>query len=156
MAGVKITDLTPLATASSDDLLYIVDVSDTTQSPQGTSKSIEVANIARPYKVYSALLTQSGVGAPISIELENSIEGVISFEYLSTGIYKIVNSLSWDIDKTWYSIAGQGDIGSMSAANPTNIKIGFEGDLLIYAFNSADTSIDDALLKTPIEIRVYN
>ena len=45
MAGVKITDLTPLATAASDDLLYIVDVSDTTESPEGTSKSIEVGNI---------------------------------------------------------------------------------------------------------------
>ena len=45
MAGVKITDLTPLATAASDDLLYIVDISDTSQSPQGTSKQIEVGNM---------------------------------------------------------------------------------------------------------------
>jgi len=45
MAGVKITDLTPLATAASDVLLYIVDVSDTSESPQGTSKQIELGNI---------------------------------------------------------------------------------------------------------------
>lgn len=45
MAGVKITDLSPLATAASDDLLYIVDVSDTSQSPQGTSKQIEVGKM---------------------------------------------------------------------------------------------------------------
>lgn len=45
MAGIKITDLTPLATAASDDLFYIVDVSDTTESPQGTSKQIAVGNL---------------------------------------------------------------------------------------------------------------
>jgi hypothetical protein len=45
MAGVKITDLGTLTTAVDADLLYIVDVSDTSQSPQGTSKQIEVGNI---------------------------------------------------------------------------------------------------------------
>ena len=45
MAGVKITDLTTLGTAASDDLLYIVDVSDTTESAQGTSKQIELGNM---------------------------------------------------------------------------------------------------------------
>jgi hypothetical protein len=45
MAGVKITDLTTITSAASDDLLYIVDVSNTTQSPQGTSSQIELGNI---------------------------------------------------------------------------------------------------------------
>ena len=45
MAGVKITDLGTLTTAVDADLLYIVDVNDTTQSPQGTSKQIEVGNM---------------------------------------------------------------------------------------------------------------
>jgi hypothetical protein len=45
MAGVKITDLGPLSTAASDDLLYIVDVNDFSESPNGTSKKIEVGNM---------------------------------------------------------------------------------------------------------------
>ena len=45
MAGVKITDLTTITSAASDDLLYIVDVSNTTQSPEGTSSQIELGNI---------------------------------------------------------------------------------------------------------------
>jgi len=39
MAGVKVTDLTPLATAANDDIMYIVDTS------SNTSKQIEVQNI---------------------------------------------------------------------------------------------------------------
>jgi hypothetical protein len=45
MAGVKITDLATITEAASNDLLYIVDVSNTTQSPQGTSSQIEVGNM---------------------------------------------------------------------------------------------------------------
>ena len=45
MAGVKITDLGTLTTAVDADLLYIVDISDTSQSPEGTSKQIEVGNM---------------------------------------------------------------------------------------------------------------
>jgi hypothetical protein len=40
MAGVKITDLTSLGEASIDDLLYIVDVSDTTDDAGGSSRKI--------------------------------------------------------------------------------------------------------------------
>jgi hypothetical protein len=46
MAGIKITDLTALTTAEATDYLCIVDVSDTSQSPAGTTKKIELGNVA--------------------------------------------------------------------------------------------------------------
>jgi hypothetical protein len=57
MAGVKITDLGALGSAASDDLLYIVDVSDFSESPQGTSKKIEVQNIASAFGLESGSYT---------------------------------------------------------------------------------------------------
>lgn len=45
MANKKLTDLTELLTPADGDFLYIVDVSDTTQSAQGTSKKIKKQNI---------------------------------------------------------------------------------------------------------------
>jgi hypothetical protein len=57
MAGVKITDLTSLGEATSDDLLYIVDVNDNTESPQGTSKQIQVQNIASAFGLESGTFT---------------------------------------------------------------------------------------------------
>lgn len=49
MAIKKVTDLTAATTVASDDLLMVVDVSDTTDSPEGTSKKVEVSNVVSPY-----------------------------------------------------------------------------------------------------------
>lgn len=46
MAGIKISDLPALSAAEAADYLCIVDVSDTSQSPEGTTKKIEVENFA--------------------------------------------------------------------------------------------------------------
>ncbi len=45
MANRKLTDLPELLTPANGDFIYIVDVSDTTESPQGTSKKIKKENV---------------------------------------------------------------------------------------------------------------
>lgn len=47
MANKKLTDLTELITPAGGDFLYIVDVSDTTESAQGTSKKIKQSNFVQ-------------------------------------------------------------------------------------------------------------
>jgi len=75
MAGVKITDLGTLTTAVDADLLYIVDVSDLSQSPQGTSKQIEVGN-----------MFSSGAYTPtISAEVNGIVVSVNSASYIKVG-----------------------------------------------------------------------
>ncbi len=45
MANKKLTDLTELTSIVNNDLVYVVDVSDTTESAEGTSKKIKAINL---------------------------------------------------------------------------------------------------------------
>jgi len=56
MAVKKVTDLDALTTVATDDLVMIVDVSDTTDSPEGTSKKIEVTNLVPTPDPYLCVL----------------------------------------------------------------------------------------------------
>lgn len=73
MAGIKITDLTPLGEAAINDLLYIVDVSDTTQSPQGTSKQIEVGKMFSS-GTYSPTISDGTNGIDANVNLATYIQ----------------------------------------------------------------------------------
>ena len=44
MANTKVTDLTEVTTVASGDFLYVVDVSDTTDSSAGSSRKITQTN----------------------------------------------------------------------------------------------------------------
>jgi hypothetical protein len=153
MAGVKITELDALATAASDDLLYIVDVSDTSESPQGTSKSIEVGNIGRTYKVYTALLTQNGETAPTAIELENTL-GEIQFAYVNEGRYFVQSTNLFTFEKTVIFISPLNN-ASGEGISVINEDSTSQFNLDTY-FLSTNTPSNQLLFNTAIEIRVYN
>jgi hypothetical protein len=119
MAGVRITDLGALSVPDGADKLYIVDVSDTSESPEGTSKQTTVADVLalvpsggvqsvtgdwvdnadpinpvinRPYRNnWVGKISQSGTGDPtITYEFENTLGTFnIYFARQSTGYYKI-------------------------------------------------------------------
>jgi hypothetical protein len=111
MAGVKITDLTPLTTAASDDLLYIVDVNDTSQSPQGTSKQIEVGN-----------MFSSGTYSPtISGETNGILVQVNAASYIKVGGIATV-SVQLDIVLDVAQDTGSFEISLPVASDFTSIK----------------------------------
>lgn len=121
MAGVKITDLGTLTTAVDADLLYIVDISDTSQSPQGTSKQIEVGN-----------MFSSGSYSPtISAETNNIIVTPNSATFIKVGtIVTCLAQLSIQLDAT--EIDGTFEISLPVASNFTNQKQLF--GLMQYSF----------------------
>jgi hypothetical protein len=108
-------------------------------------------NNIRPYKVYSALLSQAGTNPPTAIVLLNEL-GFIGFSYGGPGIYNIISNSEFTINKT--SIDGN----NVNSAN---------GESIAYSLNSINNcrvvsrdvngvSSDDILDDNFVEIRLYN
>lgn len=114
---------------------------------------IELQNI-KPYKVYTALLTQSGTNAPTAVVLHNELNDV-SFIYVGIGSYRIV-STSFVQHKTYIAIQqGSGNQGRV-AIDLNLLELGGINDIYINTINTTFSSVDEILSSTPIEIRVYN
>lgn len=102
------------------------------------------------YKVYTALLTQTGINAPVATVLENTI-GNIVWARNNTGIYQAVLLGAFTSDKT-HLLCG-------------TLQISNNSELIFYQLDQDEvilqTSIngfisDDLLSNFSIEIRVYN
>lgn len=97
------------------------------------------------YKVYTALLSQSGTDAPVAIVLENTL-GDIIFNSLD-GINNTIQSNNLFTENKTYVYIG-------NANDPTfNPQKTIDNSSTI-SFTVSTSG--DAMLNTPIEIRVYN
>jgi len=113
------------------------------------------------YKVYTAIISQTGTNAPVvETLLENTLGGTVTFSYSGVGEYYVNSSNLF---------TGAGSIG---AANKTAIIIspgrrtgnlcvygttlGGPSVLVIYTYNNSGTSTNGIMTSTLLEIRVYN
>lgn len=127
MAGVKITDLGTLSVAANNDLLYIVDVSDTSQSPQGTSKQIEVGS-----------MFSSGSYSPtISGEVNGILVTPIAATFIRVGNIATC-SAQLEIQLDTGEVTGAFEISLPVASDLTSQKQCF--GLMQYSFGSAPLS----------------
>lgn len=99
------------------------------------------------YKVYTALLTQTGTASPVATVLENTVGSVI-IGYDVVGGYYIENPLFED-NKTLVLI------GSLTALNHVWFAQCYQPQVYINTYDSGIAS-DSILGNTSIEIRVYN
>jgi hypothetical protein len=60
MSDIRLSQLTSLSTPASGDLFLVNDISDTTQSASGSTKSITFANLLQDYALEADLTTLSG------------------------------------------------------------------------------------------------
>ena len=148
-----------LINKTDDDLTNQLQVAGTiSASPATTANQVVVksqldAVAARPYKVYTALLSQSGTNAPVATVLENTLGGSISFSRVSAGIYRISLTGAFTQNKTGFSYTR--GITS-NALNVTNGIRRVDNDTI--EFNSVvnGSFFDGQAVNDTIEIRVYN
>jgi hypothetical protein len=106
-------------------------------------------SIGRPYKVYTALLTQTGTNAPVATVLENTLGEEVVWTYEGDGGYA-TDDLTFDETKTAVFITPSTDFTDTPV-----FAIGYSvGRIIIYTVNNGVYS-DEMLKNTPIEIRVY-
>jgi hypothetical protein len=120
------------------------------------SLTLNGSSVARPYKVYTALLTQSGINAPVAIVLENTI-GNVTWVYNGIGQYAAISSNLFLPNKTVLFIQGSndGDISSIVALD----RLYWVDQSTINCITeiiAAGNFSNEILNNTSIEIRVYN
>ena len=104
-----------------------------------------------PYKIYTALLTQTSTNPPVVIILENTI-GNIWFTYDNTGEYRVASFGLFTANKTTISIDAYGNEGDPS----TQISYKYIDKDRFQIFTYKGRSEDGILIKNRLEIRVYN
>ena len=116
---------------------------------------------SRPYKVYTALLSQSDTDAPVATVLENTFNVNFSFEYIHTGIYKLSSSTNVFVaNKTCFFADIVRDLGTYSTSE---VLVTYDeitpNYINIHTVDTSDgvhTTANSVLNNTTIEIRVYN
>ena len=108
---------------------------------------------AAGYKVYTVVLSQSGLNAPTATILENTLSGVPAFGYVSAGQYTLTLANEFTTNKVFISATvgtavGTADLTIRSSSNSTS-------EILIQSTSNAAFA-NDLINNSSLEIRVYS
>lgn len=106
----------------------------------------------KSYKVYTALLTQTGTDAPVATVLENTI-GDIWWTYVDVGFYSVNSNGLFVTNKTYHNPVNYNLPNDITEGYTFIINDNNTLNLLVF---QDGTTQDSSLVNTPIEIRVYN
>jgi hypothetical protein len=122
----------------------------TTEHPAGTSLDSLLANAdARPYKVYTASLSQDGTSAPVAVVLENTLGVTLTWSRFGVGNYRLTaSSAIFDVNKMMATVTSMNDAQTYHGFyhNGVNTYIG------LYQFSSPS----DGWSEIIIDIKIYN
>lgn len=135
---------------------------DTDITNKTTSKSISPLNVGEnmkaivdlipeiPYKVYTALLSQTSTNAPVATILENTLGGTVVFSYSGVGSYVATLTGVFILNKTWCSITS-------TASADVTVTAGRSSDNTVNINSFLSGTLTNSIMSpTCLEIRVYN
>lgn len=147
--NTRTTQLEEENAVQADDIaqlkIDIVDLQDAVLEIQATPVD------SRPYKVYTALLSQTGTNAPTATVLENTLGGTVFWSREAAGFYNATLAGVFTLNKTTVLITqgnGQAIYSGYGDASTNYVN------LLGSSFSGMQ--IDNLLDRTTVEIRVYN
>jgi hypothetical protein len=119
----------------------------------------DITDSIRPYKVYTALITQESEAIPTVIVLENTI-GEIEWSRRGTGNYSAELVDAFTVNKTAFFISGLDGSSGVGGGSPlgigTSIVFVTKDRVDLFVIDPSGNPVDGSLVKYPIEIRVYN
>lgn len=116
------------------------------------SGSYQEISIGSSYKVYTALISQSGTNAPVATILQNTLGGTLVWSYVDTGTYFATLANTFLSGKTWMMITTG---GSLNTDFGIIIYRNTDSQLELDTFDNFGSSANGVLLNNSIEIRVY-
>lgn len=157
MAGKKITELPELGTTpAADDWLVVVDVSDTSESAEGTTKKVlksDAVTFTLPYKSIVCILDQVGTDDPTATILQNDFSDGLVFTRATVGKYTIQNGTSdveFTTDKTIILATSRRSVydDCFIVAQPASPSV-------VNVYNYSNGGGFQDVCRISIEIRVY-
>lgn len=157
MADKKISQLTPGTTLVGTEPIPMVQGGQTVATTPNA-----IGALIKPYKVYTALLTQTGTSAPVATVLENTlgdiiwtIQGVGQYIGLSSGLFTL-NKTFILINDNYSSFTIPKPLGKITLDPHPSVNT-----TLILQTGGTTSVLNNGMLNgmlnnTQIEIRVYN
>lgn len=110
---------------------------------------------ALPYKVYTALLTQSGTNAPVATVLQNTL-GNVTFEFVGDGQFNVTSTGLFTIGKTVIITTPIYNVDADKLVSFSGwLNTATDSAIQLFSRDPGDTPVI-GLNKAFFEIRVYN
>lgn len=110
------------------------------------------------YKVYTAILTQSGKNVPTAEVIENTFADTPTFEYLDPGIFQI-HSTEFVDGMTCFGIITHFTVSDFSDEFPRTIMLNInspDGEVLIISQDPTTWEFANDFVNVNLEIRIYD